>query len=101
MPGSTLPVERPGYTSVYWMYSILVGEAYGLTCDDLLLALREQNIDSRPFFHPLDTLPPYWRGVPCPTALRLSRQGLNLPSAPTLTDNQVLYICDTLRKLRR
>ena len=101
VPGLTLPVELPGYTSVYWMYSILVGEAYRLTRDALMLALREQNIDSRPFFHPLDTLPPYQRGVPCPTALRLSRQGLNLPSAPTLTDNQVLYICDTLRKLSR
>lgn len=101
VPGLTLPVELPSYTSVYWMYSILVGEAYRLTRDALMLALREQNIDSRPFFHPLDTLPPYQRGVPCPTALRLSRQGLNLPSAPTLTDNQVLYICDTLRKLSR
>lgn len=101
VPGLTLPVERPGYTSVYWMYSILVNEAYRLTRDELMLALRDQRIDSRPFFHPLDTLPPYRRAQPCPTALRLSRQGLNLPSAPTLTDNQVLYICDTLRKLSR
>lgn len=99
VPGLTLPVELPGYTNVYWMYSILVGEGYPLTRDELMLALREQNIDSRPFFHPLDTLPPYRRNTPCPTALRLSRQGLNLPSAPTLTDNQVLYICDTLRRL--
>lgn len=99
VPGLTLPVELPGYTNVYWMYSILVDEHYGLTRDELMLALREQNIDSRPFFHPLDTLPPYQRGVPCPTALRLSRQGLNLPSAPTLTDNQVLYIGETIRKL--
>lgn len=99
VPGLTLPVELPGYTNVYWMYSILVGEGYPLTRDELMLALREQNIDSRPFFHPLDTLPPYRHNTPCPTALRLSRQGLNLPSAPTLTDNQVLYICDTLRRL--
>lgn len=101
VPGLTLPAELPGYTNVYWMYSVLVGKEYGLTRDDLLLALREQNIDSRPFFHPLDTLPPYRRSVPCPTALRLSRQGLNLPSAPTLTDQQVLYICDTIRKLSK
>lgn len=99
VPGLTLPVELSGYTNVYWMYSILVDEDYPLTRDELMLTLRVQNIDSRPFFHPLDTLPPYRRGVPCPTALRLSRQGLNLPSAPTLTDNQILYICDILRRL--
>ena len=101
LPGVTLPVELPGYTSVYWMYSILIGDEYGLTRDELILALRERNIDSRPFFHPLDTLPPYRRGAPCPTALRLSRQGLNLPSAPSLTDEQVQYICHTLHLLNR
>ena len=101
VPGLTLPVELPGYTNVYWMYSILVGDEYGLKRDEVMVALRAQNIDSRPFFHPLDTLPPYQRGVPCPTALRLSRHGLNLPSAPSLTDHQVLYICDTIRKLSK
>ncbi|MEZ4725834.1 MAG: DegT/DnrJ/EryC1/StrS family aminotransferase [Caldilineaceae bacterium] len=101
IPGLTLPVESPGYTNVYWMYSLLVNEEYPLTRDALILALRERNIDSRPFFHPLDTLPPYRRGVPCPTALRLSRQGINLPSAPSLTDEQIDSICDTLCALSR
>jgi len=101
VPGLTLPVELSGYTNVYWMYSLLIDENYPLTRDELILALREHNIDSRPFFHPLDTLPPYRRTVPSPTALRLSQQGLNLPSAPSLTDDQVRYICDTLRALGR
>ncbi len=101
VPGLTLPVELPGYTNVYWMYSIVVGEDYPLTRDQVILALRQRNIDSRPFFHPLDTLPPYHRAVVSPTALRLSQQGLNLPSAPSLTDEQVRYICDTLRTLGR
>jgi perosamine synthetase len=99
VPGLTRPVELPGYTNVYWMYSVLVDDAYGLLRDDLIPALRERGIDSRPFFHPLDTLPPYASATPCPTALDLSRRGLNLPSSPTLTDEQVLYICDTLREL--
>ena len=99
LPGLTLPVERPGYTNIYWMYSVLVDHPYALTRDDLILALRDHNIDSRPFFHPLDTLPPYYSSMPCPTALTLSRQGLNLPSAPSLTDDQVAYICAVLRKL--
>jgi dTDP-4-amino-4,6-dideoxygalactose transaminase len=30
-------------------------------------------------------------------ALQLSRSGLNLPSSPTLTDEQVTYICAAIR----
>jgi perosamine synthetase len=101
VPGLTGPVEQPGYTNVYWMYSVLVDEMYGLTRNELIPALRERNIDSRPFFHPLDTLPPYKQAEPCPTALDLSRRGLNLPSSPALTDEQVVYICDVLKELAR
>ncbi|MCB0096130.1 MAG: DegT/DnrJ/EryC1/StrS family aminotransferase [Caldilineaceae bacterium] len=99
VPGLTRPVEQPGYTNVYWMYSVLVEPAYGLSRDELIPALRQRNIDSRPFFHPIDTLPPYLSHTPCPVALDLSRRGLNLPSAPSLTDAQVAYICHTLREL--
>lgn len=99
LPGITRPAERPGYTNVYWMYSLLVDEPFPLSRDALMRTLRERHIDSRPFFHPLDTLPPYRQDAPCPTALRLSRQGLNLPSAPTLTDEQVDYICDAIHAL--
>jgi len=98
IPGLTLPVERANCINVYWMYSILVDRPFPLTRDDLMLALRQDAIDSRPFFHPLDTLPPYQSATPCPVALQLSRQGLNLPSSPSLTDDQVDRICHVIRK---
>ncbi len=101
LPGITLPAEAAGCTNVYWMYSVLVDAPYQLTRDELIPALRERGIDSRPFFHPLDTLPPYRSENPMPVALRLSWQGLNLPSAPSLTDEQIEYICATLRSLAK
>ena len=67
VPGLTLPVERAGYTNVYWMYVGVGRQAASRSDrDDLILALRERGIDSRPFFHPLDTLPPYRSAAPCP-----------------------------------
>ncbi len=93
LPGLTLPAERPGCTSVYWMVSLLVEPPFPLTRDALILALREQGIDSRPFFYPLDMLPPYFSPTPRPVSLQLSGTGLNLPSSPALTDAQVDYIC--------
>lgn len=102
VPGLTLPVELPNCTNVYWMYSVLVDEnEYGLSRDQLIPALRERGVDSRPFFHPLDTLPPYLRTTPQPVALDLSGRGLNLPSSHTLRDEQIVYICDVLRGLAR
>jgi perosamine synthetase len=97
LPGITFAAERPGYTNVYWMASIQVAPPYPLARDALIPVLRSRGIDSRPFFHPLDTLPPYRSDTPCPVALQLSRSGLNLPSSPTLTDEQVTYICAAIR----
>ena len=101
VPGVTFAAERSGYTNVYWMVSILVESPYALSRDELISALRERGIDSRPFFHPMDTLPPYRSDVPRPVALHLSRCGLNLPSSPALTDTQIDYICDVLCALGR
>jgi perosamine synthetase len=81
------------------MYSILVQPPYALSRDELIVALRQRGIDSRPFFHPLDTLPPYRTGKVRPAAEHLSRCGINLPSAPSLTDEQVAYVAATIREL--
>jgi perosamine synthetase len=81
------------------MYSILIDAPYRLTRNELIPALRSRGIDSRPFFYPLDTLPPYRTPVPSPVALRLSQTGLNLPSSPGLTAAQVEYICEQIRAL--
>lgn len=99
VPGITLPFEQPGYTNVYWMFSILVEEPFPLSRDRLIRELRQRGIDSRPFFHPLDTLPFYVTEAPCPVASALGACGLNLPSYPRLTDAQIAYICATLREL--
>ncbi len=101
LPGLTLPCERERYTNVYWMYSILVDKPFPLDRDELVRTLRARGIDSRPFFHPLDTLPPYQSHMPRPVSLELSRVGLNLPSFPRLRDEQVAFICQTLWDLSR
>lgn len=99
VPGVTLAGEGVGTTSVFWMVSALIDKPVALSRDELVVALRAAGIDSRPFFHPLDTLPPYRTATPRPHALRLSRQGINLPSSPTLSAAQVSRICATLRRL--
>jgi perosamine synthetase len=101
IPGIVLPVERAGCRNVFWMYSVLVEPPYGRSRDELIVLLRNHGIDSRPFFHPLDTLPPYRGERVRPVAQRLSATGLNLPSFPGLSDNQVVYVAETVATLAR
>jgi perosamine synthetase len=99
VPGLTLPPETDWAENVYWMYSVIVEEKFGLDRDQLIAKLRQAGIDSRPFFYPVHALPMYDTGQSLPVAEDLARKGLNLPSGATLTSEQVDYICDILISL--
>jgi perosamine synthetase len=98
IPGVSLPPEAPWATSVYWMYSILVDAPYPLSRDQLMEALRCRQIDSRPFFYPIHTQPPYSVAGELPVAECLSRQGINLPSAVTLSVADIARIAAVIRQ---
>jgi len=100
LPGLSLPPDKAWATNVYWMYSVIIGDEFGLSRDEVRHRLREANIDSRPFFYPVHTLPMYNTGQTLPVAEDLGRRGLNLPSGATLTADQIDFICDTLTNLQ-
>jgi perosamine synthetase len=78
------------------MYTILVGDDYGIERDALMSLLRERGIDTRPVFYPLHRLPMYDCGLRLPVAEEIARQGINLPSGSALTPDEVDLVCDTL-----
>lgn len=96
--GIVTPPEAPWAKNVYWMYSILVGQEFGMKRDDLMAALKEKKIDSRPFFFPMHQLPIYQQDKPYPVSDELSAIGMNLPSSPKLTKEQVERICEVIAK---
>jgi len=101
VPGITLPPEAPWAQNIYWMYSILIEDDFGISRDELALRLREKGIETRPFFHPMHTMPPHHRDERFPVAEELSRKGINLPSSPRLTREQIEFICQSIRECRR
>jgi perosamine synthetase len=79
----------------YWMCSILIKDA-GLR-DPLCEYMKQHGIDSRPLFYPCHTLPMYNdSGNDFPVVNNLSYRGLNLPSYPELTNDDVAYISQTI-----
>lgn len=96
-PGIVLPPEENWAKNVYWMYSVLVTENSKLTRDELAKRLKEQGIDSRPFFYPIHKMPPYDKGERLPVAERLSQQGINLPSSVKLSRTDVERVAEAIK----
>ena len=80
----------------YWMVSILV-ENPGVR-NKLRNFLKDKGVETRPTFSPVHTMPMYSNAkAHCPIADDLSERGINLPSYPALTKNDVGIICNIIR----
>jgi perosamine synthetase len=83
--------------SIFWMYSILTPTQ--TVRDAMMRSLGMKGIDTRPFFCPMSSLPPF-AGCPAhaPVARDLSERGLNLPSGPLLTESEIDFVTDAVRE---
>jgi perosamine synthetase len=103
--GLRLNVEPDGVRNSYWMVTVTLDERYDLPKTTLMRLLKADGIDTRPFFYPLSALPAFrsrggaarWRRRN-PTAYRVSAQGINLPSALSVTREDVNRVCAALRR---
>jgi len=88
-----------------WVTGLVFGESHRMTKKDAIKKLEEIGIPARPFFYPLSSLPAY---PDCdekeyqaknPVAYSISKRGINLPCALNLTEDQINYICNGIRKI--
>ena len=101
--GIRLPAERPNFKNVYWMYGIVLDDSLPLDAPALGMGLKEQRIDTRPFFLGMHEQPVLrerglFAGESYPVTERLARQGLYLPSGLGLTDSQIDHVCTAVRE---
>jgi perosamine synthetase len=103
VPGVVLPPEAAWAKSVYWMYSLLFTKEFPLSRDEVSRRLKQQGIDSRPFFYPIHSMPPYQQAGAAapqlPNAAYLSQHGINLPSAVTLTEEDIRRVAAAIRTI--
>ena len=86
------------------MVTALWSEKFGLEKQKLMELLSAKGIDSRPFFHPLSSIPAYEKSeqarlarVRNTVSYSLAPRGINLPSGLNLTEQKVRYVCDAFR----
>lgn len=97
--GITIPVEKQWASNVYWLYSILVEEDYGISRDELISKLKENGIESRPFFLPVHNMPPYknCKYGDMTVTEELLLKGVNLPSSVGLKEEEIKLVCEIIR----
>jgi perosamine synthetase len=103
--GIRLPPRQHWAKNVYWMYSILVEDAFGMSRDDLSARLKEQGIDSRAFFIPMHHQPAFqnlglFSGESYPVSEEISKRGMYLPSGSGLKAEQIEQVCAVLKRIR-
>ncbi|MCM1175371.1 MAG: DegT/DnrJ/EryC1/StrS aminotransferase family protein [Blautia sp.] len=81
----------------YWMVSI--------SCDDLddrdrlREFLGEKGIETRPTFYPIHMMPMYDQQYQrMPVAEKLGWSGINLPSYPALKEEEIAFICNSIKE---
>jgi perosamine synthetase len=82
--------------NVYWYYTILVDKKKR---DRLIEELEKKNIETRPAFYPIHKLPVYRKREKLPVAEELGNRGINLPSGPSLSEEQIVYICQSIKDI--
>ncbi len=104
--GITLNREAATTKNTYWMVTALFSPELGLRKEDVIVQLRQRNIDSRPFFHPLSSLPAYrefggpqrWQARN-PVSYDIGARGVNLPSGFNMTEALVERVVGAVREI--
>jgi perosamine synthetase len=89
--------EHEGTVHSYWMYSIMTENEK--TRNSLRKFLSEYGIETRPTFYPVHTLPMFRNEKKrYPVSEELAIRGMNLPSWPDLNEDDLIYVCDAIKK---
>ncbi len=96
LKGVALNAEPPGTQNSYWMVTAVLDPQIGLDKFALMAELDKRNIDSRPFFSPLSSLPAFEERPRAKRFVsandngqRVSKYGVNLPSGYNMTEEKV------------
>jgi perosamine synthetase len=107
IPGIGLQPRAPWAELAPWLFCITVQEKeFGRSRDELMALLGEKGVETRPFFIPLHTLPPYReqsraQGATLPVTEDLSSSGMNLPTYSQMEPDQAEPVASLIRSAAR
>jgi len=106
MNGITLNAEPVGTLNSYWMVTAVLDPSFGLDKLAVMAAFDKRNIDTRPVFSRLSSLPafadrPAAKRFVTPTdrGATIAEFGVNLPSGYNMTEDLVDLVCGAFREI--
>lgn len=91
-----------GVETIYTNYVDTSPWFFDILCDrreDLQVFLKENGIGTRVFYPPLHSEPAYgYSNLSFPATEEIAKKGLWLPSSISLTNEQIIYICDKIKE---
>jgi perosamine synthetase len=99
-PLLSLPIEKANSKSVYWMYHVVLTKDASIERNKIMSLLAEEGIETREGFIPYNqqTALEITKGLEasCPNANYIGANSFYLPTGPSLTKNEVNFICEKL-----
>ena len=87
-----------------WVFNIYLDNEFPITRDELTKKLKENNVDTRDAFVPINQqkflIDKYkmFTENDCPNANYIMDNGLYLPSGNTITNEEIDFVCDVIKK---
>ena len=104
--GINIPTIRDWATKyIMWVFNIYLDKNFPVSRDELTKKLKEKNIDTRDAFVPINQqkilIDKYklFKENECPNANYIMTNGLSLPSGNTITNEEIDYVCDEIKKI--
>ena len=87
-----------------WVFNIYLDDKFPISRDKLTAMLKEKNIDTRDAFVPINKqkilIDKYklFKEEDCPNANYIMENGFYLPSGNTITNEEIDFVCDEIKK---
>lgn len=102
IPGVTLQTFEKDVDPLVWAIAVRIDpKAFLQGRDALMQQLLAMGIETRPGFYSANFMPHIYGQANVPVSKILSEQIISLPSSPSVTDNDIEYICSSLASLIR
>jgi perosamine synthetase len=90
--------DVPHIRNSVWMPTVIFNHSLKVDRDGLMAFLKENGIDSRPFFYPLTSLPVFPDQKENKVSYDLFARGINLPSHPGLDYDDIAMVHQTVMR---
>lgn len=86
-------------TNAYWMICLENISWSEQQRDDFMVELKKRGVDSRPYFYPMADMPYLTKENNTPVTNKIYSTGINLPTYYDLTEEEVKFVCDTVKSI--